>query len=105
MTARWQTTAAGERRMNEKARTLAFIGLGVMGGCMCANLIRKQDAPVIVHDRNGDAVAAQVALGMGSAIAAALAEHLKADREQVARGCVGVVQMLMEKGFFEICPA
>jgi 3-hydroxyisobutyrate dehydrogenase-like beta-hydroxyacid dehydrogenase len=42
---------------------LGFIGLGVMGSGMCANLIRKQGAPVHVFDMNPDAVAAMVALG------------------------------------------
>ena len=43
--------------------TLGFIGLGVMGGGMCANLIRKQAARVHVFDMNPDALAAMVAIG------------------------------------------
>jgi len=45
------------------APVLGFIGLGVMGAGMCANLIRKQDAPVHVFDLSAEAVAAQVANG------------------------------------------
>ena len=43
--------------------TLGFIGLGVMGSGMCANLLRKQQASVHVYDMNPDAVAAMVAIG------------------------------------------
>ncbi|MDE2597505.1 MAG: NAD(P)-dependent oxidoreductase [Sphingomonadales bacterium] len=43
--------------------TLGFIGLGVMGSGMCANLVRKHGAPVHVFDMVADAVAAQVAGG------------------------------------------
>ena len=42
---------------------IGFIGLGVMGSGMCANLIRKQAAPVHVYDMNPEAVAAMVAIG------------------------------------------
>lgn len=54
--------------MSDSAPVLGFIGLGVMGGGMCANAVRKHGAPVHVFDMNGDAVAAQVAVG---AVAAA----------------------------------
>ena len=49
--------------MSETTPSLGFIGLGVMGGGMCANLIRKQAAPVQVFDMNPDALAAMVAIG------------------------------------------
>lgn len=54
---------------------LGFIGLGVMGGGMCANVVRKQDATVHVFDVNPEALAAQVSNG---AIAAASAEQVGA---------------------------
>lgn len=42
---------------------LGFIGLGVMGGGMCRNAVRKHTAPVHVFDMVADAVADQVASG------------------------------------------
>jgi len=36
------------------ARGLGFIGLGVMGGPMCANLARKAGVPVIAYDVDAD---------------------------------------------------
>ena len=42
---------------------IGFVGLGVMGGGMCANLVAKQAAPVRVFDMNPEALAAQVANG------------------------------------------
>jgi 3-hydroxyisobutyrate dehydrogenase-like beta-hydroxyacid dehydrogenase len=42
---------------------LGFIGLGVMGSGMCANVVRKQAAPVLVYDRVESAIADQVANG------------------------------------------
>jgi 3-hydroxyisobutyrate dehydrogenase-like beta-hydroxyacid dehydrogenase len=47
---------------------IGFIGLGVMGSGMCANIVRKHGAPVHVFDMVEAAVAEQVA---GGAIAAA----------------------------------
>jgi len=47
--------------------TLGFIGLGVMGSAMCANVVRKHGAPVHVFDMVADAIAEQQA---GGAIAA-----------------------------------
>ena len=57
------------------APTLGFIGLGVMGGGMCANVVRKHakalGGKVHVFDLNAEALAAQVALGaVGSPVAA-----------------------------------
>ena len=49
--------------MGDLAPTLGFIGLGVMGSGMCANLILKHSAPVHVYDKDADAVAAMVAIG------------------------------------------
>ena len=53
-----------------------FIGLGVMGSGMCANVVKKHGAPVHVFDMVAEAIAEQVA---GGAIAAAsVAELAKA---------------------------
>lgn len=50
---------------------LGFIGLGVMGGGMCANTVRKHAAPVHVFDMNPSALAAQVDNGALAASSAA----------------------------------
>lgn len=42
--------------MNDKAPTLGFIGLGVMGGPMCCNVVKKHSAPVHAFDMNASAV-------------------------------------------------
>ena len=44
---------------------LGFIGLGVMGSRMCANLIRRSGADVVVFDPVPEAVEAAVELGAG----------------------------------------
>ena len=44
-------------------RVLGFVGLGVMGGPMCANLTTKSGLPVVVHDVAEEAVAAAVEAG------------------------------------------
>lgn len=44
-------------------RTLGFIGLGVMGGAMCANLVRKADLPVVAYDAVPDALERAVEVG------------------------------------------
>lgn len=59
--------------MTETASALGFIGLGVMGSGMCANLVRKAGRPVHVFDMVADAVVAQVA---GGALAAASVEDV-----------------------------
>jgi 3-hydroxyisobutyrate dehydrogenase-like beta-hydroxyacid dehydrogenase len=38
--------------MQDKAPRIGFIGLGVMGGPMCRNVVRKHPAPVYVFDLN-----------------------------------------------------
>jgi 3-hydroxyisobutyrate dehydrogenase-like beta-hydroxyacid dehydrogenase len=43
--------------------TLGFIGLGVMGSGMCANLARKAQSPVVVYDPVPDAVSTAVEAG------------------------------------------
>jgi 3-hydroxyisobutyrate dehydrogenase-like beta-hydroxyacid dehydrogenase len=47
--------------------SLGFIGLGVMGGGMCANLVRKHGGKVHAFDMNPDALATQVTAGAVSA--------------------------------------
>ncbi len=42
---------------------IGFVGLGVMGAGMCANLLRRAGAPVHVFDMNPEALAAMVTLG------------------------------------------
>lgn len=54
--------------MSEHAAGLGFIGLGVMGGGMCRNLVKKYAGAVHVFDMVPAAVAEQVA---GGAVAAA----------------------------------
>lgn len=49
--------------MNEQVPILGFIGLGVMGGSMCANAARKHGAPLHAFDMSADALAVQVANG------------------------------------------
>ena len=54
--------------------SLGFLGLGVMGAGMCANLTRKAGVPVHGADLNPEAVARMVAVGMvaeSSAVAVA----------------------------------
>ena len=43
--------------------TLGFIGLGVMGSAMCANVVRRHGAPVHVFDMDADAIAVHAAAG------------------------------------------
>ena len=59
--------------MTDAIRTIGFIGLGVMGGPMCANLLRRGRWPVIAFDLSPDRVADAAAEG---ARAAASAEAL-----------------------------
>lgn len=51
--------------------TLGFIGLGVMGSRMCANLVRKSQTQVWVFDPVEQAVSAAVELGADGAASAA----------------------------------
>lgn len=56
--------------------TLGFIGLGVMGGGMCANVVRKHGAQVHVFDMNPEALALQVEGGaVGAASVAEVARN------------------------------
>lgn len=54
---------------------LAFIGLGVMGSGMCANLVRGTGGRVEVFDLDPQAVAAQVANGASAAASVGTAVH------------------------------
>jgi len=42
---------------------VSFVGLGAMGGPMCANLAAKSPVPVIAYDLNDEAVASAVSAG------------------------------------------
>lgn len=55
---------------------IGFIGLGVMGGGMCANVVRKHGGAVHAFDMNPEALAAQVAVG--AVAAASVAEVAQA---------------------------
>lgn len=59
--------------MDDLSLPLGFIGLGVMGGGMCANVVRKHSGPVQAFDMNSEALATQVA---GGAIAASSVAEL-----------------------------
>jgi 3-hydroxyisobutyrate dehydrogenase-like beta-hydroxyacid dehydrogenase len=48
---------------------LGFVGLGVMGGGMCANLTRKSGLPVLAFDSSGEALARAVEAGARAATA------------------------------------
>lgn len=52
---------------DQKINTLGFIGLGVMGGPMCANLLKKGGKPVVVFDTS--AAALQDASSHGASVA------------------------------------
>jgi 3-hydroxyisobutyrate dehydrogenase-like beta-hydroxyacid dehydrogenase len=47
--------------------TIGFIGLGVMGSGMCANIVRKHGAPVHVFDMSEAALQAMVEVGASAA--------------------------------------
>lgn len=49
--------------MSEKSLPLGFIGLGVMGGGMCANAVKKHAWPLHAFDMNPQALQAQVDVG------------------------------------------
>lgn len=57
--------------MTYSSATLGFIGLGVMGGGMCANVVKKHGGQVHVFDLSADALAAQVANGAQAAASVA----------------------------------
>ncbi len=57
--------------MEDGAPVLGFVGLGVMGGGMCANVVRKHSAATYVFDLNPEALAAQVNNGALAAPSAA----------------------------------
>lgn len=58
--------------MSETQVPLGFIGLGVMGGGMCANVARKHAGPLHSFDMNPEALAVQG--GHGAVLAASVAE-------------------------------
>ncbi len=57
--------------------TLGFIGLGVMGGGMCANLVRKSGATVRAFDMNPSAL--QAIADLGAVACATVTEVAEAD--------------------------
>jgi 3-hydroxyisobutyrate dehydrogenase-like beta-hydroxyacid dehydrogenase len=77
--------------MSETPATLGFIGLGVMGSGMCANLVRKHDGPVHVFDMNPDAVARMVDVG---AVAAQSVEDVAAKAGVIFLSLPGGKQVL-----------
>ncbi len=56
---------------------VAFVGLGAMGGPMCANLSRKSPVPTLAYDLDPNAV--QAAVSSGSVAANDLADTSRAD--------------------------
>ncbi len=56
---------------------VAFVGLGAMGGPMCANLSRKSPVPTLAYDLDPNAV--QAAVSSGSVAANDLADASRAD--------------------------
>lgn len=54
---------------------IGFIGLGVMGAGMCANLVRKHSGAVQVFDMNPEAMAAMVDVGAQAAASVGAAVH------------------------------
>ena len=55
-----------------QAPTLGFIGLGVMGGPMCLNVVKKHAAPVYAFDMSAEAL--QVCVDAGAKKASSVAE-------------------------------
>lgn len=58
--------------MTQASPTLGFIGLGVMGGPMCLNVVRKHPAPVVAFDLSETAL--DEVAGAGARRAASIAE-------------------------------
>jgi 3-hydroxyisobutyrate dehydrogenase-like beta-hydroxyacid dehydrogenase len=56
-------TGSGDAGEAGGETTLGFVGLGVMGSRMCANLVRRSHRPVLVFDPVPEAVAAAVEVG------------------------------------------
>jgi 3-hydroxyisobutyrate dehydrogenase-like beta-hydroxyacid dehydrogenase len=56
---------------------VAFLGLGAMGGPMCANLASKSPVPVLAYDLDSNAV--EAAVSSGSVAANDLADISRAD--------------------------
>jgi 3-hydroxyisobutyrate dehydrogenase-like beta-hydroxyacid dehydrogenase len=82
---------------------LGFVGLGVMGEPMCANLVAKSGLPVFGADRREEPLAALAALGMTPLRSAAevgihadLAFVCVANGEQLRKVCFGEEGLLRE---------
>jgi 3-hydroxyisobutyrate dehydrogenase-like beta-hydroxyacid dehydrogenase len=85
--------------MSEHTPVLGFIGLGVMGGGMCRNAVKKHAGPVHVFDMAQAAVADQVAAGaLAAASVADVAKHAEIlflslpGGKQVAAVCEEIAQ-------------
>jgi 3-hydroxyisobutyrate dehydrogenase-like beta-hydroxyacid dehydrogenase len=85
--------------MSEHAPVLGFIGLGVMGGSMCRNVVKKHSRPVYVFDMAPAAITEQV--DSGAVAAASVAELAKQAEiiflslpggKQVASVCAEITQ-------------
>jgi 3-hydroxyisobutyrate dehydrogenase-like beta-hydroxyacid dehydrogenase len=72
------------------ARTLGFVGLGVMGSRMCANLVRRSQPQVVVFDPVPDAVAQAVEVGAQARDSVAA---VAADAEVVFLSLPSIVQV------------
>lgn len=71
-------------------KKIGFVGLGVMGEPMCANLVRKSGLPVHVYDRSQEAIDRAVATG---AVAQASAEAVGAGADIVFLSLPSIVQV------------
>ncbi len=70
--------------------SIGFIGLGVMGGGMCANLARKHRGPVHAYDMSPDVLTAAVSAG---AVAAASVAHVAQAAEVIFLSLPGSKQV------------
>jgi len=69
------TTAASSPAPTAISDTIGFIGLGVMGGAMCRNLMRRAPgARFLVHDPRSEAVTPFIELGAQDATVTSIAE-------------------------------
>jgi len=87
-------TQEGERGMKTD-RHLGFVGLGVMGEPMCANLVAKTSLPVYGTDLKRDPVARLATKG----------ERLRHDRRGHARGRCHLPSLHSPKAVEEVCNA
>jgi 3-hydroxyisobutyrate dehydrogenase len=60
---------------NQKAITIGFIGLGVMGEPMCGHLARRSGLPIMAHDLRAEPLERLAEFGVTSASMAGIAAH------------------------------